>query len=172
MNRTIFTIGHSTRTIDVFIASLRQIDVTLLLDIRSIPRSSAVPHINVETLPPALAVSGIEYRHLLALGGRRHRPRDAPPSTNTLWRVAAFRNYADYAQTAAFRVRLDELLALARIQQCAIMCAVSGWWRCHRRIVADYLLTRDVRVGAHHGGGAIDAGHTHAGRHSNGRWDH
>lgn len=146
VNQTIFTIGHSTRTIDVFIALLRQVDVTLLVDIRSIPRSRTVPHFNIETLPPALAVSGIEYRHLLALGGRRHRPRGAPPSTNTLWRVTAFRNYADYAQTAAFQVGLDELLALARVQQCAIMCAESVWWRCHRRIVADYLLTRDVHV--------------------------
>ncbi len=152
---TIFTIGHSTRTIEDFIALLRQVDVTLLADIRSIPRSRRVPQFNGETLAHSLAAAGIEYRLLSALGGRRHRAKGAPPSINTLWRVDAFRNYADYAQTAAFRVGLDELLALASTERCAIMCAEAVWWRCHRRIVADYLLTRHVRVEHIMGGGRV-----------------
>ena len=146
MNRTIFTIGHSTRTIAEFVALLRQVDVDFLVDVRSIPRSRAMPQFNIDTLPDSLAVHGIAYRHLRALGGRRHHPKGAPASTNTFWRVAAFRNYADYAATDAFRAGLDELLALADVQRCAIMCAEAVWWRCHRRIVADYLLIREVRV--------------------------
>ena len=146
MSRTIFTIGHSTRTIADFVALLRQVDVDFLVDVRSIPRSRAMPQFNIDTLPDSLADHGIGYRHLRALGGRRHHPKGAPPSTNTFWRVPAFRNYADYAETEAFRAGLDELLALAQAHRCAIMCAEAVWWRCHRRIIADYLLVRDVRV--------------------------
>lgn len=146
MNRAIFTIGHSTRTIADVVALLRQADVHLLVDVRSIPWSRAMPQFNLDTLPGALAVEGIGYHHLPALGGRRHRRKGAAPSTNTFWRVLAFRNYADYAETDAFRAGLDELLALAREQRCAIMCAEAVWWRCHRRIVTDYLLAGGVPV--------------------------
>jgi uncharacterized protein (DUF488 family) len=146
VNRTIFTIGHSTRTTPEFVALLRQVDVDFLVDVRSIPRSRAMPQFNIDTLPDSLAVHGIDYRHLRALGGRRHHPKGAPPSTNTFWRVVAFRNYADYAATDAFRAGLDELLALADVHRCAIMCAEAVWWRCHRRIITDYLLHREVRV--------------------------
>jgi uncharacterized protein (DUF488 family) len=86
------------------------------------------------------------YRHLPALGGLRRRTEGPMPSPNTLWRVAAFRNYADYAATDAFRTGLDELRALARDNCCAIMCAEAVWWRCHRRIIADYLLADGVPV--------------------------
>ncbi|HWG54003.1 MAG TPA: DUF488 domain-containing protein [Gemmatimonadaceae bacterium] len=143
---TIFTIGHSTRSIADFVALLRQVDVDLLVDVRSIPRSRAVPQFNIDTLPDVLAAAGIGYRHLADLGGRRHHPKGAPPSTNTFWRVLAFRNYADYAETAGFRAGLDELLALASTHRCAIMCAEAVWWRCHRRIIADYLLARRIPV--------------------------
>ena len=122
--------------------------MNLLADVRSIPRSRAVPQFNADVLPASLSAAGIGYRHLAALGGRRHHPKGAPPSMNTLWRVAAFRNYADYAQTAAFDEGLAELLTLAETHRCAIMCAEAVWWRCHRRIVADYLIARDVSV--HH----------------------
>jgi uncharacterized protein (DUF488 family) len=118
--QTIFTIGHSTRPITEFVALLRQIAVDLLIDVRSVPRSR--------------------------LGGLRHRTKGAMLSPNTLWRVAAFRNYADYAATDAFRMGLDELRALARDNCCAIMCAEAVWWRCHRRISADYLLAEGVPV--------------------------
>ncbi len=118
----------------------------LLVDVRSIPRSRTNPQFAIDTLPVSLTADGIGYRHLRALGGRRHHPRGAPPSANTFWRVPAFRNYADYAETDAFRAGLDELLALAREHRCAIMCAEAVWWRCHRRIIADYLLVRGVPV--------------------------
>ncbi len=120
--------------------------MTLVGDVRSIPRSRAMPQFNQDTLPDSLTALDIAYRHLPALGGRRHHPRGAPPSLNTYWRVMAFRHYADYAQTDSFRAGLDELYALARDYRCAIMCAEAVWWRCHRRIIADYLLAGGTQV--------------------------
>ena len=150
MNRraddTIFTIGHSTRTLTEFVALLRQVDVMLLVDVRSIPRSRATPQFNGDTLPDALAAEGIGYRHLRALGGRRHHRKGAPPSLNAYWRVAAFRNYADYAETDECRAGLDALRTLARDDRCAIMCAEAVWWRCHRRVITDYVLAGGIRV--------------------------
>jgi uncharacterized protein (DUF488 family) len=144
--RTIFTIGHSTRTIAEFVALLGQVAVDLLVDVRSVPRSRTNPQFNADALPKALVDTGITYRHLPALGGLRHRAKGAAPSPNTLWRVAAFRNYADYAATDAFRGGLDELRALACDKCCAIMCAEAVWWRCHRRIIADYLMAEGIPV--------------------------
>src|SRR5665213_35292 len=103
---TIFTIGHSTRSIAEFVALLQQVGVNLLVDVRSIPRSRTNPQFNTDALPEALADAGIRYRHLAALGGLRHRTKGAMPSPNTFWQVAAFRNYADYAATEAFRTGL------------------------------------------------------------------
>lgn len=143
---TIFTIGHSTRAIAEFVALLRQVDVTMLVDVRSIPRSRTNPQFNGDSLPESLAPDGIGYRHLRALGGRRHHRKGAPLSLNVYWRVGAFRNYADYAETGVFRAGLDALYALARADRCAIMCAEAVWWRCHRRIITDYLLAGGTRV--------------------------
>ena len=143
---TIFTIGHSTRGLTELVALLREAGIALLVDARSFPRSRANPQFNTETVAPTLAAEGIGYRHLPALGGRRQRRPDAPPSPNTLWQIEAFRNYADYAMTAAFRAGLAELLTLARERRTAIMCAEAVWWRCHRRIIADYLLARGIPV--------------------------
>ncbi len=142
----VFTIGHSTRALAEFVSLLRQVDVTLLVDVRSTPRSRTAPQFNGDTLPDSLVADGIGYRHLRALGGRRHRHKGAPPSLNTYWRVAAFRNYADYAETDEFRAGLDDLSALARRHRCAIMCAEAVWWRCHRRIITDYLLADGAHV--------------------------
>jgi uncharacterized protein (DUF488 family) len=142
----IFTIGHSTRTLAELVALLRQVDVTLVVDVRSIPRSRTTPQFNGDTVLDSLAPYGIGYRHLRALGGRSHRREGAPPYINLYWRVAAFRNYADYAETDDFRAGLDELRALAREARCAIMCAEALWWRCHRRIIADCLLAGGARV--------------------------
>jgi uncharacterized protein (DUF488 family) len=125
---------------------LWHVDIKLLVDVRSIPRSRMVPQFNGDTLPQALAADGIRYRHLPALGGRRQDRKGAPPSLNTYWKVAAFRNYADYAETDEFRAGLDALRALAREDRCAIMCAEALWWRCHRRIITDYQLTAGARV--------------------------
>jgi uncharacterized protein (DUF488 family) len=140
---TIFTIGHSTRTIAEFVALLRQVAVDLRVDVRSIPRSRTNPQFNADALPKVLVDAGINYCHLPALGG-------------LLWRVAAFRNYADYAATDAFRTGLDELRALARDNCCAIMCAEAAWWRCHRRIIADYLLAEGALVAHIMGESKID----------------
>src|SRR5439155_4549131 len=120
--------------------------VELLVDIRSVPRSRANPQFNGDALPEPLAAAGIGYLHLKALGGLRHHPKGAPQSPNTLWQSEPFRNYADYAMTPAFDAGLADLMALAGKQCCAIMCAEAVWWRCHRRIVADYLLARGVAV--------------------------
>ena len=121
-------------------------DVDLLVDVRSIPRSRATPQFNLDVLPESLARERIGYQHLRALGGRRHHAKNMPPSKNTFWRVLAFRNYADYAETGAFCEGLDELIALASTHRCAIMCAEAVWWRCHRRIIADYLLANGIPV--------------------------
>ena len=143
---TIFTIGHSTRSVAELVALLRQVAVDVLVDVRSVPRSRTNPQFNADTLPAALAAAGIGYRHLPALGGLRVRPKNKVPSPNTLWRNDAFRNYADYAATDAFRTGLGQLASLAREELCAIMCAEAVWWRCHRRIIADYLLVRGIPV--------------------------
>jgi uncharacterized protein (DUF488 family) len=128
------------------VSLLRQVDVTLLVDVRSIPRSRTNPQFNAGTLPNSLAPEGIGYRHLGALGGRKTHRKGAPPSLNAYWRVAAFRSYADYAETSEFRAGLDELRSLTRDTRCAIMCAEAVWWRCHRRIITDYLLAGGTRV--------------------------
>jgi uncharacterized protein (DUF488 family) len=143
---TIYTIGHSTRTIAEFVALLRQVAVDLLIDVRSIPRSRTNPQFNADALPEALADVGIAYRRFPALGGLRHRTKEAPASSNMPWRVTAFRNYADYAATDTFRMGLSELRAPSRDNGCAIMCSEAVWWRCHRRIITDYLLADGVPV--------------------------
>ena len=147
---TIWTIGHSTRSIEEFTRSLAPVAIDLLVDIRSIPRSRTNPQFNREALPIALAATGVGYRHLPELGGLRGPRKDGAGSPNTLWRSGAFRNYADYAAAnPAFRLGLGELQALARDRRhIAIMCAEAVWWRCHRRIVADYLLVAGFAV--HH----------------------
>ncbi len=142
----VHTIGHSTRTTAELVELLRDGGVDFLADVRRFPRSRTNPQFNAEALGPALLKEGIGYRHLAALGGRRSAADAKAPSRNTLWREAAFRAYSDYAETAEFEAGLEALLALAREHRIAIMCAEAVWWRCHRRIVADYLLARGVEV--------------------------
>ncbi len=136
----VFTIGHSTRSIAEFVSLLKQADVTLVADVRTMPRSRTNPQYNRETLPLSLSEFHIGYDHLAALGGLRGRDQDIPSAVNAFWDNASFHNYADYAMTAPFRSGLDALRTLAHAQRCAIMCAEAVWWRCHRRIIADYLL--------------------------------
>jgi uncharacterized protein (DUF488 family) len=143
---TIHTIGHSTRTIADFGALLQECAIGAVADVRSIPRSRTNPQFNIEALPDELAAFGVTYHHIPELGGRRHRSRDAPPSPNTFWRNESFRNYADYAATAAFEAGIGRLEELAHHCRCAIMCAETLWWRCHRRIISDYLLERGMQV--------------------------
>ncbi len=143
----IYTLGHSTLPLPDFLALLQTYEITVLADIRTVPRSRANPQYNAEPFADALAARGVRYAHLARLGGLRGRrqdlPRDASP--NDGWQNTSFRNYADYALTPPFRAGLDELLALASVPT-AIVCAEAVWWRCHRRIVADYLLVRGVPV--------------------------
>jgi uncharacterized protein (DUF488 family) len=154
---TIWTIGHSTRPAAELVECLAAVPVDLLVDVRSVPRSRMNPQFNVDALPATLAASGVGYRHLPALGGLRAARKDVLPSLNNLWRNAAFRNYADYAAASPdFRQGMTELTALAGANRCAIMCAEAVWWRCHRRIVTDYLLTAGFAVAHIMGPGKID----------------
>jgi uncharacterized protein (DUF488 family) len=146
MTAPMYTIGHSTRSVSDLVALLTPVSVDLLVDVRTVPRSRTNPQFNADALAAPLAAAGIGYRHLGALGGLRGRRRNGKPSPNTLWRNDSFRNYADFAATGVFRAGLDELTGLAREHCCAIMCAEAVWWRCHRRIIADYLLTEGIPV--------------------------
>lgn len=142
----VYTVGHSTRPCEELIDLLQESAIDLLVDVRSIPRSRTNPQFNVDALPPVLAAARIGYRHLAALGGLRGRPKGQAESPNSFWTSAGFRNYADYACTPAFRAGLTELAGLAQSNTAAIMCAESLWWRCHRRIIADYMLAAGVEV--------------------------
>lgn len=142
----LYTIGHSTRSLRELIDVLRAFEVTRLVDIRSIPRSHANPQFNADVLPAALHDAGITYVLLPALGGRRSKVKEVAESVNAGWRLRAFHNYADHAETAVFLEGLRELLAMASRETCAIMCAEAVWWRCHRRIVTDHVLAHGVPV--------------------------
>jgi uncharacterized protein (DUF488 family) len=135
-----YTIGHSTRSVAELAALLHEAGADLVVDVRTVPRSRTNPQFNRDTLPDALAAHGIGYRHIGALGGLRGHRKSDGASPNGFWENASFRNYADYAMTAGFRDGFAELRALGEQQTCAIMCAEAVWWRCHRRIIADYLL--------------------------------
>jgi uncharacterized protein (DUF488 family) len=150
---TFFTIGHSTRSVAELIALLREAGVTLLVDVRTLPRSRANPQFNLDSLPGELRAAGIDYEHLAALGGLRGRRRGAPPSRNDFWEHASFRNYADYAATEPFRQGLQRLRELGHARCCAVMCSEAVWWRCHRRIIADYLIAAGETVYHLMGGG-------------------
>jgi uncharacterized protein (DUF488 family) len=140
------TIGHSTRSIAAFVALLRVGGVDMLVDIRSIPRSRTNPQFNPESLAESLARYQIGHRRIAELGGLRKASREVPPDVNAFWTNRSFHQYADYALGTDFRAGLAALIALARTRSCAIMCAEAVWWRCHRRIVADYLLADGCRV--------------------------
>jgi uncharacterized protein (DUF488 family) len=135
-NNTIWTIGHSTHTADTFRHLLESFDITCVADVRHYPGSGKYPHFNSEALQQFLKAHHVGYVHFEALGGRRKPRVDSP---NTAWRNAAFRGYADYMETAAFRSAVDDLQKLAREQRVACMCAEAVWWRCHRSLIADYL---------------------------------
>lgn len=141
--RTVFTIGHSTRSIEDFMSLLKQHQIGRLVDIRTIPKSRHNPQYAQENLERSLVRGGIEYTYLASLGGLRPAVKE---SHNTAWRNTSFRNYADYMQTDEFANGLRELLAYSEADVVAIMCAEAVPWRCHRSLVADALVIRDVRV--------------------------
>jgi uncharacterized protein (DUF488 family) len=140
---TIWTIGHSTRTIEDFLGLLNAHKIESLVDVRHFPGSRRYPHFNKEQLAESLSQAGIEYHHLPQLGGRR-RPR--PDSHNTAWRNEAFRGYADYMETKSFAEGITRLLDLAHKKRVAIMCAEALWWRCHRSLIADCLKARGHQI--------------------------
>lgn len=140
---TIFTIGHSTHSLETFIEMLRAHEVQNVIDVRRYPASRRHPHFNRESLAGALAQFGIGYEWLSDLGGRRTA---RPDSHNTRWRDASFRGYADYMETPAFHAAAERLAAAAAQRTSAIMCAEALWWRCHRSLIADYLTARAATV--------------------------
>ena len=139
----VYTIGHSTRSIDEFVALLRAYGVQRLVDVRTIPRSRHNPQFNMDTLAKSLRNRRIAYRHLGDLGGLRQARPDSP---NTGWRNASFRGFADYMQTAEFAAALEKLIKLAGEKPTAIMCAEAVPWRCHRSLVGDALVVRGIEV--------------------------
>ena len=138
---TIFTIGHSTRPIEEFIRLLQAHGIQRLVDVRTVPKSRHNPQFGQEQLSASLERDGIHYTHMRGLGGLRHA---RPDSTNTAWRNASFRGYADYMQTPEFEKSLAQLITFAEGERVAIMCAEAVPWRCHRSLIADALIARDI----------------------------
>jgi len=139
----IYTIGHSTRPLEEFIATLKAHAIGLVADVRTIPRSRHNPHYNGDALAAALREQGISYEHLKDLGGLRHARKD---SVNTAWENDSFRGFADYMQTADFEKGLKVLVDAARKERAVIMCAEALPWRCHRSLIGDALLARGITV--------------------------
>jgi len=146
MSNPFFTIGHSTRPIDEFVALLTTAEVKLVVDVRTVPRSRTNPQFNRDALPASLAAHGIAYEHFAALGGLRGKQPGVSPDVNAFWENASFHNYADYALVEEFRSGLEKLRALGHATRLTVMCAESLWWRCHRRIIADYLIAAGEEV--------------------------
>lgn len=142
-NKTIWTIGHSTRTLVDFISMLHSFKIELIADIRSYPGSRKFPQFNKEALEISLPENNIQYIHLRDLGGRR---KVHPDSKNTAWRHIAFRGYADYMETVSFKEGINELEKIAMKQRTAYMCSEAVWWRCHRSMVSDYLKVHGWKV--------------------------
>ena len=152
-----FTIGHSTRKISELVELLNASQVGLVVDVRSIPRSRTNPQYNRETFSETLSGFQIAYEYVGELGGRRTKARDISPGINGYWENQSFHNYADYAMGGSFRSGFARLLELGRSRRCAVMCAEAVWWRCHRRIIADYLLAAGETVFHILGPGAVNA---------------
>jgi uncharacterized protein (DUF488 family) len=146
---TIWTIGHSTRSAEEFMRLLEAHGIEQIADVRTVPKSARHPQFNKEALDALLTAHGRVYRHFPALGGLR-KPR--PDSVNTAWRHPSFRGYADHMQTPQFAAGLDALLDFA-VRPTAVMCAEAVWWQCHRRLLSDALLARQITVRHIVGGG-------------------
>lgn len=138
----LFTVGHSTHSFDEFVALLRQAKVQHVVDVRTLAGSTRFPHFNEESLRVTLPAELIEYSREKDLGGLRGKTAGVDASTNGLWRNASFHRYADYALGQDFAVALSRVLAEAELRNVVVMCAEAVWWRCHRRIIADYALAR------------------------------
>ena len=140
---TVWTIGHSTRSLGDFLDLLSLFAIETVADVRRFPTSRKYPHFDKEALRKSLEGTGVRYVLLPELGGRRE---PLPDSHNTLWRNQSFRSYADYMETKAFHAGIDRLLDVARQGRTAFMCAEAVWWRCHRSLIADYLKAEGICV--------------------------
>ena len=143
MEKEVWTVGHSTRTLNDFIDLLKSFGINQLVDIRTFPGSRRFPHFNKENLSQSLPQQGIAYTHMVELGGRR-KPK--PDSVNIAWRHASFRGYADYMQTEAFHNAIQRLEQLASAGHLAYMCSEAMWWKCHRALVSDYMKVHGWKV--------------------------
>ncbi len=139
----VLTVGHSTRTLVEFIGLLEAHGATRVVDVRTVPRSRHNPQFNQTSLPRALKKAGLGYVHLPGLGGLRHATRD---SVNVGWQNASFRGFADYMQTPEFAQSLEIVIGLTNRDRIALMCAEAVPWRCHRSLIADALLVREIRT--------------------------
>ena len=140
-----FTVGHSARSVAQLAGLLHDAGAACVVDVRAYPRSRANPQFNIDVAPGSFAAHGLRYVHVEALGGRRPKGL-GPESPNGWWSNGSFRNYADYALTDGFRAGFGELLGLGQGEPCALMCSEAVWWRCHRRIITDYLLSAGAEV--------------------------
>jgi len=163
MTLPFLTIGHSNRSIGTFVDLLREAQVELLLDIRKIPMSRANPQFNKSELPGALQAFQIAYEHIAALGGLRGKAGTLPAEANGFWTNQSFHNFADYALSEQFHAGLERLIEAGQERRAAIMCSEAVWWRCHRRIVADYLIAGGQTVFHIMGLGRIEPAHLTAG---------
>jgi uncharacterized protein (DUF488 family) len=142
-NKEIWTIGHSTRTLEELITMLKSFSIQLVADVRNFPGSRKYPYFNKESLEITLPQNNIQYIHLKNLGGRR---KPNANSKNTAWKNTAFRGYADYMETHAFEQGISELVNNALKQRTAYICSEAVWWRCHRAMISDYLKAHAWKV--------------------------
>lgn len=142
-NKNIWTIGHSTRSLEEFIAMLKSFQIESVADIRSFPGSRKFPQFNREALEISLPQNNIRYFHLKNLGGRR---KASPDSKNTAWHHPAFRGYADYMETDEFKIGIQQLEQIAMQRRTVYMCSEAVWWRCHRSMVSDFLKVKGWSV--------------------------
>ena len=154
MKHSFFTIGHSTRSVRAFVDLLRPHEIGLVVDVRTIPQSRINPQYNSVEFAKALGEFEINYEHIAALGGLRGRKWAVASHVNAFWENRSFHNYADYAMGEEFRSGFNRLREVGHVTTCVIMCAEAVWWRCHRRIIADYLIAAGETVfhilGPHH----------------------
>ena len=154
MLRPFYTIGHSTRSIDEFVELLKPQKIKRVVDVRSVPRSRTHPQYNADEFAKTLSAFQIGYEHIATLGGFRGRKPNVPASMNAFWKNKSFHNYADYTRSEEFRSGLGRLRELGNATTCVMMCAEAVWWRCHRRIISDYLIAAGETVfhilGANH----------------------
>ena len=141
--KIVWTIGHSTRSLDEIVNILTSFQIEIVIDIRAYPGSKRYPHFNKESLITSLKDQKIEYVHLPGLGGRR---KPLPNSTNSAWRNEAFRGYADHMESKEFRDSIQRMEEIANEKRVVYMCSESVWWRCHRALVSDYLKARGWKV--------------------------